>query len=381
LADHNKVISDNREIEAWLGFEFPGRGEKYSKQQYHWYHFGGTDYDAATEKTGIFQIVGENKGWSQSVSKQNGNADFLMFNDLDYSHPDVESDVKNWGKWILKEIPALKGFRLDACQHFSERFTNEWLAELRTGYSDDVFCVGECWSPDVEVLKGWLGEMNHPCSLYDAPLLYNFSKISQEESADLRKVFDNTLVAEDAWRAVTCVQNHDTQPGQTVETPVEGFFKPLAYSLILLRRDGFPCVFYGDLYGMKGEKPEPPSCGGKLSSIMLARKLYAYGNQDDYWDDKNCLGFVRRGMHDMPDGLACIMSNTGPAEKQMHVGKEHKGEVWTDVLGWAQGEVTIDDEGNGKFTCPGTSVGIWVNKDAKGRERFEQKFDDDIYKE
>lgn len=304
-----------------------------------------------------------------------------MFADLDYSHPEVEADVKKWGKWILQEIPALKGFRLDACQHFSARFTNEWIGELRQDYGEDVFFVGEYLSPDVGKLTEWLGALGRPCSLFDSPLIYNFSRISQEEGADLRKVFDKTLVSVDPIRAVTSVMSHDTQPGQTVETPVEGFFKPLAYSLILLRVDGYPCVFYGDLYGMKGEKPEPPACGGQLSSIMLARKLYAYGSQDDYWDDKNCLGFVRRGTRDKPDGLACIMSNTGPAEKQMHVGKEHKGEVWTDVLGWAQGEVTIDNEGNGKFQCPGTSVGIWVNKAAAGREKFENKFDDDIYKE
>lgn len=84
--------------------------------------------------------------------------------------------------------------------------------------------------------------------------------------------------------------NHDTQPGQTVETPIEGFFKPLAYALILLRREGYPCVFYGDLYGTKGDKAEPPSCGGKLAHIMLARTLYAYGEQDDYWDQENCIG-------------------------------------------------------------------------------------------
>lgn len=67
---------------------------------------------------------------------------------------------------------------------------------------------------------------------------------------------------------------------QTVETPIEAFFKPLAYCLILLREQGYPCVFYGDLYGMKGENPEDPACGGSLSNIILARHLYAYGSQD-----------------------------------------------------------------------------------------------------
>jgi alpha-amylase len=83
-------------MEAWLGFEFPGRGEKYSSQKYHWEHFSGTDYDAATEKTGIFRILGDNKHWSDSVGKEGGNADFLMFADVDYSHPEVRTFTLRW---------------------------------------------------------------------------------------------------------------------------------------------------------------------------------------------------------------------------------------------------------------------------------------------
>ena len=92
-------------------------------------------------------------------------------------------------------------------------------------------------------------------------------------------------------QAVTVVMNHDTQPGQTVATPIEGFFKPLAYALILLRLDGYPAVFYGDLYGTKGEHAEPPTCGGKLADLVLARKLYAYGVQEDYFNEANCVGW------------------------------------------------------------------------------------------
>lgn len=164
--------------------------------------------------------------------------------------------------------------------------------------------------------------------------------------------------------------NHDTQPGQTVATKIEGFFKPLAYSLIMLRQEGYPTVFYGDLYGMKGENPEPPACNNQLADIVLARKLYAYGQQDDYFDDQSCIGFVRRGTEDKPHGLACVMSNAKENQKKMSVGTEHKGEVWTDILGWQTDEVTIDDEGYGLFPCPGTSVSIWVKKDAPGRDRF-----------
>lgn len=168
-------------------------------------------------------------------------------------------------------------------------------------------------------------------------------------------------------------------------TAIEGFFKPLAYSLILLRNSGYPSIFYGDLYGMKGRgddaPEEPPSCGGKLPDIILARKLYNYGVQEDYFDEPNCIGWVRRGTWDKPAGLACVMSNAGPGTRHMCVGSEHKGEVWTDVLGWETGEVTIDEGGWGDFPCPGISVAIWVRKDAEGRDQFPTNFDSDIYKD
>jgi alpha-amylase len=94
--DRTEETSEPYEIEAWVGFDFPGRGDKYSSQKYRWEHFSGTDYDAKTKKRGIFKIVGENKGWSNSVDNESGNADFLMFADIDYSHPEVQKNVKNW---------------------------------------------------------------------------------------------------------------------------------------------------------------------------------------------------------------------------------------------------------------------------------------------
>ncbi|KAK5322724.1 hypothetical protein LTR70_003672 [Exophiala xenobiotica] len=374
--DRTKDIGKPREIDAWLGFNFPGRGEKYSGQKWHWDHFSGTDYDAGNDKTGIYRILGENKYWSSSVGDESGNADFLMFADIDYSHPEVIKDVINWGLWVVKEL-KLKGFRFDACQHFSERFTNEFIAALEKEFGK-LFLVGEFWTGNVKEMLEWLEGMHHKFSLYDSPLVYNFSQISTTKDADLRKVFDGTLVQKQPQNAVTVVMNHDTQPGQTMQTKIEGFFKPLAYSLILLRKEGYPTIFYGDLYGMKGENPEPPACGGKLPDIALARKLYAYGDQEDYWNDPNCIGFVRRGTKEHPEGLACVMSNAEINQVKMAVGDEHKGEIWTDVLGWEKREVKIGDDGYGTFPCGSTSVSIWVKKDAPGRERF-GKFDSDIY--
>ena len=211
--------------------------------------------------------------------------------------------------------------------------------------------------------------MKHKMSLFDSPLLDNFSSISKEENADLRKVFDGSLVKMRPIEAVTLVTNHDTQTGQTVETPVEGFFKPLAYALILLRKEGYPEIFYGDLYGTKKEdKPEGPV--PHIANLVLARKLYAYGEQDEYFNEANCVGFVRRGTSDYPSGLACVMSNTGPGQIKMAVGDMHAGEKWTDVHGNEGREVEIGPDGYGMFPCASISVSVWVHKDAQGRDRF-----------
>ena len=59
---------------------------------------------------------------------------------------------------------------------------------------------------------------------------------------------------------------------------------------MLLRKDGHPCVFYGDLYGTLGDKPLKRACKGKLPILTRARKLYAYGEQQDYFDQANCIG-------------------------------------------------------------------------------------------
>lgn len=52
----------------------------------------------------------------------------------------------------------------------------------------------------------------------------------------MARIFDNTLVKEMPQLAVTFVDNHDTEPGQALFSWIQEWFKPLAYSLILLRK-------------------------------------------------------------------------------------------------------------------------------------------------
>src|ERR1700760_1850011 len=131
--------------------------------KWHWYHFTGTDWDAGRERKAIYRIVADNKSWSATVDTEQGNDDYMMFADIDYHHKECSNETKNWGVWITKEL-GLKGFRMDAVQHFSETFTDHWVKQLREQCGEDIFVVGEFWSGNRQGLTDWLGKMDHQFS-------------------------------------------------------------------------------------------------------------------------------------------------------------------------------------------------------------------------
>jgi len=206
-------------------------------------------------------------------------------------------------------------------------------------------------------------------SLFDVPLHYKFKEAGDRgRDFDMRAIWDGSVVQREPIHAVTFVDNHDTQPGQSLQSWVSPSFKPLAYAMILLRPSGYPCVFWGDLYGTKGNNPQQPM--SQLADFVRSRKLFAYGDVRDYWDHPNCVGWVRTG-EEGRDGCAVLMCNGDEGYKSMEVGKEHAGEEWTDVLRWHPGVVVIDGNGWGIFRCPASSVSIWVKSNAVGREEFQ----------
>lgn len=55
------------------------------------------------------------------------------------------------------------------------------------------------------------------------------------------------------------------------------------------------------------------------------------------------MAWLRKGDEEHDGCVVVLCNGTGEGEKKVEVGKEHAGEKWTDVLGWHQGEVTIDE--------------------------------------
>ena len=75
--------------------------------------------------------------------------------------------------------------------------------------------------------------------------LQSISAASTMGGFDMRQVFAGTLIETRPDWAVTFVDNHDTQLGQSLESWIEGWFKLHAYSLILLRNEGTPVDLLG----------------------------------------------------------------------------------------------------------------------------------------
>ncbi|WP_055075494.1 alpha-amylase [Pseudanabaena sp. 'Roaring Creek'] len=364
--DRNQPIGEYQTIKAWTHFTFEGRKGKYSTMEWHWWHFDAIDYNVYNESENAIYLL-KGKSFDTDVDLEKGNFDYLMGCDLDMQNSEVKGELKYWGEWNY-DTTNVDGFRFDAVKHVSAGFFQEWLEHVRHHAKRDLYAVGEYWSYEVEALNNFIAVTEGKVDLFDAPLHLNFHLASQAgENYNLSTIFDNTLVQVQPTLAVTLVDNHDSQPLQSLESIVEAWFKPLAYALILLRREGYPCLFYADYYGAHykdwgkdGNEYEIwiESHQWLLDKFLSVRQTYAYGDQIDYFDHPNTIGWTRLGDEEHPDGMAVVMSNSEEGRKWMNIG--HPNSTYIDITEHIEESVNTNDEGWGEFRCTGGSVSVWI---------------------
>ena len=361
MVDQNnreKDVSEDMKIKAWTGFNFPGRAGKYSDFVWYYYHFTGVDYDANTDTKAIFRILGDGKYWDEGVSDEKGNFDYLMNADIDHSHPEVREEIFKWVDWFMEET-GVDGFRYDALKHISDEFIYDLSKHIMEKKKEDFYLFGEYWQYDEGQIDGYLDDTDWKIDLFDVPLHFHMQEASKSNgNYDMRNIFNNTIVENHPLQAVTFVDNHDSQPGQSLDSWVEDWFKEIAYSLILFRKDGYPCIFAGDYYGLKGEIKKDP-LKEMIDKMLDVRKKYSFGDQDEYFDNPQVVGWVRRTDNET-SSLAILISIGDMAEKQMFVGEEEAGKVYIDLSGNNKNTVTIDEDGNGVFNVGPGSVSYWA---------------------
>ncbi len=366
--DRLRPIGDVREIVTYTHFAFPGRAGRYSPFEWHWWHFDAVDWDEAARERGLVYLL-EGKRFDDYVALENGNFAYLLGCDLDFQNAEVRDEVTAWGRWYL-DTTSVDGFRLDALKHISAWFFPDWVGLLEQHVGRDLFFVGEYWTSNLDTLIWYLDAVRTRMALFDVPLHYKLHEASRGGGRfDMRRIFDGTLVQSRPMHAVTFVENHDSQPLEALESVVEPWFKPLAYALILLRRDGYPCVFHADYYGAdyRGHGRDGnvydihmPAHRAVLDELLALRRDHAHGEQLDYLDHWNRIGWTRLGDEAHPQAMAVLLSDGPEGSKWMDV--RRPGARFIDRLGHMDGEVVANEHGWAEFRCAGGSVSVWVEQ-------------------
>ena len=364
-SDRHRRIGEPTTVRVWTRFTFPGRGDTYSDFTWDWHRFQGIDWDELQGRSGVWLFEG--KEWHEEVTQEHGNFDYLMGADVHLTDPEVTAELLRWGQWYL-ETTGVDGLRLDAVKHMARAFYRSWLPALRSATLREVPAVGEYWSGEVEDLLDYLGD-DPVMSMFDTPLHFHFHWTSCGRwEVDLARLFEGTLVDEMPDRAVTFVENHDTQPGQSLQSVVEPWFKTAAYALILLRRDGIPCVFWGDAFGTP-ETGDLPAVT-ELPMLMLARRRLAHGPQHDAFESPDVIGFAREGDDAHPSsGVAVVVSNRMSATQRVHVGTRHAGSTWVCLIGGHE-DVVVEADGSVELAVCEDVLSVYVPQ--ASRELLEQ---------
>jgi len=359
-------------IKGYTNFTFPGRQGKYSDFQFHWQHFDAVDYnDLNPAEHNLIYLI-EGKRFDDEVSSEYGNYAYLMGCDLDFQSPEVRDEITRWAKWYLDTTGA-DGFRLDAIKHISAWFFPDWHDTIEKYIGRDLFMVGEYWADNLAALLWYIDDVGGRLTVFDVPLHFNFQRAGAAGSTfDLRLILSGSLMQARPTHAVTFVDNHDSQPLQALESTIAVWFKPLAYALILLRSEGYPCVFHADYYGAEYDDRgrdgnsyhiSLPSHRWLIDKFLHARRNFVYGTQYDYFDFPNTIGWTRTGDSEHPLAMAVIMSNGNAGYKWMRVDRVN---TWfSDLTGHIAERVCTNADGWGLFRCKGGSVSIWIQEQEK----------------
>ena len=380
------VKNENAKILAYTQFNFDtygdrSRNNKYSSFKWDASCFDGANwdcyYDEAYNKGRNSVYLFKGKQWDWEVDNEFQNYDLLNHLDIDFDNEKVVEELYNWGEWYVNTT-GVDGFRLDAVKHIKFDFFNKWVDEVesRTGKKFEV--VAEYLDGDINVINNYVNKTNGNFDVFDFPLWYRFRDASKG-NADLRGLFSGSLIERHPELAVMFVDNHDTQVGKEDSLySVDQWFKAPAYASILTRK-GKACVFYGDYFGTNpvddnGFKGTCKQIKNELEPLLYARKNYAYGEQVDYFNNPDYIGWVRKGddAHEGSGLATLIADNNYGGSITMNVGSQHAGEVWYDMTGDVKETVTIDNNGYGTFSVKGRQNGkcysVWVRDNSKSSE-------------
>jgi alpha-amylase len=102
-----------------------------------------------------------------------------------------------------------------------------------------------------------------------------------------------------------------------------------------------------------------------LREMIMVRRHLAYGEQRDYFDHGNVIGWTRAGNPEKPhSGCAVVLSNSEEGNKYMDMGKENANKSFVDITGNRSDKITTNEHGQADFRVNKESVSVWIKESA-----------------
>lgn len=178
--------------------------------------------------------------------------------ELNYDNPEVREEMLNVAKYYLDL--GVDGFRFDAVKYIyygdtekSVEFWEWYMDELRE-YKPGIYCVGECWSSDSEVVE-----------YYDAMNCFNFTMSGAEGrvamAAKGNSLSEFTTYVETYQKRIK-EKNPDGMPMPFLsnhdQDRIGGAFVTTSYMKVAanlyLLSPGSPMIYYGEEIGIRGSR-------------------------------------------------------------------------------------------------------------------------------
>jgi len=179
--------------------------------------------------------------------------------ELNFDNPEVRDEALNIAKYYL--ALGIDGFRFDAVKYIyygdTERSVDfwEWYMDELRAIKPDIYCVGECWSGESEVLE-----------YYDAMNCFNFA-IAQAEGVVAKAARGNSNISNYinyivSYSGKVFEKNPDSMPVSFLSNHdmdrIAGAFvtdnnMKMAANLYILS-PGSPVIYYGEEIGLRGSR-------------------------------------------------------------------------------------------------------------------------------
>ncbi len=211
-----------------------------------------------------------------------------FFYDYEQQQQTTVDTLAAFAKWLLTSA-NFGGLRMDAVKHFPPTAVASVLNYLNTNGINPPMAVGEHFTSDAGVLRGWVNSVRSAMTpaadaaikvrTFDFELRQALKDACDQFGYDVRNVFQKGMVdgggsSDDAFHTVTFINNHDYRnAGEPVQNQ-----PMLAYAYILTNNQiGLPCVFYPEYYGVTVPNYPAANLKTKIDSLIDIHKTWIYG--------------------------------------------------------------------------------------------------------